>query len=173
MNRLVSTSLSVGVHRPIYRGGPVGCDVPGRAHAHVPARHGADAAAAFAAMCKAFRPSGGMARGEDLAHTMAAHRQGDYASLARQIVDRDVLSFEWEASYWLPMFQFDLHDLSVRRDLLPLIWELQNDCDGWALATWFARAHADLGGQAPVELLDTELAAVLVAARAGRQVETG
>jgi hypothetical protein len=114
-----------------------------------------------------------MARGEDLAHTMAAHRQGDYASLARQIVDRDVLCFDWEASYWLPMFQFDLRDLSVRCDLLPVIGELQNDCDDWALAGWFARAHADLGGRAPVDLLDTDLAAVLVAARAGRQVETG
>jgi hypothetical protein len=104
---------------------------------------------------------------------MAAHRQGDYASLARQIVDRDVLCFDWDASYWLPMFQFDLRDLSVRRDLLPVIRELQDDCDGWALANWFSHALDGLGGRTPVDLLDTDLAAVLAAARAGRQVETG
>jgi hypothetical protein len=136
-------------------------------------RRGADGAASFEAMCTAFRRSGGMARGEDLAPIMAMHRQGDYVSLARQIVDRAVLCFDWDASYWLPMFQFAMPDLSVRPDLLPVIWELHDDCDGWALATWFARANARLGGRAPVDLLDTDLAAVLEAARSGRQIETG
>jgi hypothetical protein len=125
----------------------------------------------FAAMYKAFRPSGGIARGEDLAHTMAAHRHGDYASLARQIVDRDVLCLDWDGGYWLPMFQFDMHDLSVRPDLLPVIWELYSEGDGWALCAWFARANGWLGGRSPVDLLDTDLVAVLGAARADRQIE--
>ena len=128
---------------------------------------------AFVALRAAYRSTGGIARGDEIAAWANQKGQGDFLSLNRAIVAGELFSFSWNNTFWLPMFQFDLHDLSVRRDLLPLIWELQNDCDGWALATWFARAHADLGGQAPVELLDTELAAVLVAARAGRQVETG
>lgn len=172
MYQLVATLPQVSLGRPARHTGLFGPESAGARHIAGHGHHGAEAATMFAAMGKAFRPSGGMARGEDLVHTMAAHRQGDYASLARQIVEHDVLCFDWDASYWLPMFQFDMHDLSVRRDLLPVFWELHHDCDGWALASWFARPHAALHGRVPVDLLDSELAAVLAAAGASRRIET-
>jgi hypothetical protein len=179
MRMFASTVLPAGVHRQVAPPGTPGSLVLG--HSGAPGLTGADGAApgatnvpdALTALRRALRASGGIARGEDLAHVMAAHRQGDYVSLARQIVDHEVLCFEWDSSHWVPMFQFDLHDLSIRPDLLPVFRELHDDCDGWALTTWFASANRWLRGRLPVDLLDTDLAAVLAAAQAGRQVETG
>jgi hypothetical protein len=122
----------------------------------------------FSAMGKAFRASGGLVRGDDLVHVMAARRYGDYLSLARLIVAREVLSFDWNDSFWLPMFQFDPRDLSFRPELRELIKRLHSDMDGWNLAVWFAQPNAGLHHLAPVDLLPTDLSGVLGAARADR-----
>jgi hypothetical protein len=120
----------------------------------------------FAAMGKAYRASGGLVRGDDLVHVMAARRYGDYLSLARQIVAREVLSFDWNDSFWLPMFQFDPRDLSLRPELRELIKRLHTDMDGWNLSVWFAQPNARLRQFAPVDRLSTDLQGVLAAAHA-------
>jgi hypothetical protein len=109
-------------------------------------------------MCTAYRASGGLVRGDDLVHAMAAHRNGDYLWLARLILSHEVLSFDWNDSYWVPMFQFHAPDLLIRPELRRLIKELHVELDGWPLAVWMAAPNPALNGFAPVDLLAGNLA---------------
>lgn len=117
--------------------------------------------------------TGGLARGDDLAQLMTDRWQGDVAVLARLIVGGEVFGFDWQCACWLPMFQFDLRDLSIRPEAQQVRADLDPALDGWQQATWFARPNGWLVGRRPVDLLSTSLPAVLAAARADRFVTAG
>jgi hypothetical protein len=119
---------------------------------------------AFVNLLSAFRGSGGTARGDDLGRLLEDHRCGDFVSLARLIVSDDIFGFEWRHSYWVPMFQFDLSDLSTRIGPQQVRAALGLD-EGWRTAVWFARPNRWLMGQRPVDLIESELTAVIHAAR--------
>jgi hypothetical protein len=119
---------------------------------------------AFVNMLGVFRASGGTARGDDLGRLLEDHRCGDFVSLARLIVSDDIFGFEWRHSYWVPMFQFDLSDLSTRIGPQQVRAALGVD-EGWRAAVWFARPNRWLMGQRPVDLIESELIAVINAAR--------
>lgn len=122
----------------------------------------------FAALLHAFRDSGGTARGDDLGQLFEQHLRGDYVSLAKLLVARRVFGFKWRQTLWIPMFQFDAQDLSVKPAGQRVIDELGSAFDGWRLAEWFADANAWLGGRRPVDALDAHLPEVLDAARHDR-----
>ncbi len=126
----------------------------------------------FSAMRSAYQASGGTACGDDLAHLLQDHHCGDFASLARLIVSGAVFGFEWQHTFWIPMFQFELRDLSVKPGPQQVLAELAAEFDGWTLALWFAEPNARLNGRRPVDLLDSNLPAVLDAARADRFIAT-
>lgn len=128
---------------------------------------------AFNLMRAAYSPSGGIARSGDLARLVEDLRCDDYTSLVRLVVSRRVFGFEWQQEFWVPMFQFELRDLSLKSRQLPVLDELVGIFDGWSLAAWFAAPNAWIACQRPVNLLDTDLPAVLAAARADRFVATG
>jgi hypothetical protein len=46
--------------------------------------------------------------------------------------------------------------------------ELHGALDGWAIARWFVTPSEELGGATPLARLDSDLPAVLAAARARR-----
>lgn len=127
----------------------------------------------FRALCSAFRNSGGMLRGDDLARLLEDHRCGDFVSLARFITRHEIFSFEWRDTVWVPMFQFNLRNLSIRPGPQRVLAELGGALDGWALAFWFSRPNAWLRGGRPVDLLDADLGHVLRAARADRFTAKG
>jgi hypothetical protein len=126
-----------------------------------------------AAMRAAYRATGGIARGEDLARWLEEHELGDFVTLARLIVSGAIFSFEWQDGFWIPMFQFDLHDLSVRPGPQQVLAELAADFDGWSLAVWFAKPNSWLADRRPVDLLASNLDAVRQAARADRFIAAG
>jgi hypothetical protein len=128
---------------------------------------------AFELMRAAYGPSGGIARSGDLARLLEDLRCDDYTRLVRLVVSRRVFGFEWQHDFWVPMFQFELRDLSLKSRQLAVLDELVGIFDGWSLAAWFAAPNAWLADQRPVDLLDTDLPAVLAAARADRFVATG
>lgn len=128
---------------------------------------------AFKRMRAAYWPSGGIARSGDLARLLEDLRCDDYTSLVRLVVSRRVFGFEWQHEFWVPMFQFELRDLSLKSRQLAVLDELVGIFDGWSLAAWFADPNPWLADQRPVDLLDTDLPAVLAAARADRFVATG
>jgi len=118
----------------------------------------------FIALLEAFRASGGTAPGEIVGRLLEAHQVGDAVSLARLVHSGAVFGFEWRGSLWIPMFQFDAHDLSVRRGPQRVRAALPESCQGWALAAWFATPNAWLQGHLPVDGLASDLRAVLGAA---------
>jgi hypothetical protein len=123
---------------------------------------------AFAAMLAAYRPSGGVAHGDDLARLLEDYRSGDFVSLARLLVVGEIFSFEFRNAVWVPMFQFDLSDLSTKRAPRQVRAELAPKFDGWALALWFSLPNSWLNGRRPVDLLDANVSAVSQAARADK-----
>lgn len=129
----------------------------------------------FAAMRETYRASGGIARGDDLARMLSQRQAGDFVSLAMLVLERDVFAFQWQQSFWVPMFQFDLRDLSVQinPNARRVTSVLVDQFDGWALAVWFALPNNWLDGARPVDMLNSNLPAVLEAARADRFIAAG
>jgi hypothetical protein len=89
-------------------------------------------------------------------------------SLGKLIASNEIFGFAWRDTFWIPMFQFDLVDLSVENGARQVLAELGPEFDGWARASWFATAHPLLDGARPVDVLKSKLAMVLDAARADR-----
>lgn len=127
----------------------------------------------FAALLTAFRATGGTARGDDLARLLEDRQCGDIVSLAKLLVAGEVFGFEWREALWIPMFQFELRDLSLKPGPKQVLAELAGSCDGWTIAAWFVRANCGLAERRPVDLLDSDLPAVLDAARAARFIAAG
>jgi hypothetical protein len=126
----------------------------------------------FVFLQQAYRPSGGLAHGDELAARLHVNGDGGHARLARWIVGRQVFSFGWHEHFWLPMFQFEPVELTPRDGLHPVLAELVTVMDGPALASWFADPNEALQGHSPVAMLATHKAAVHQAARMQRYVMT-
>jgi hypothetical protein len=71
------------------------------------------------------------------------------------------------------MFQFDLHDLSVRPQTRMVLADLGSEFDGWARAAWFVQPSCWLHHRRPVDVMDSDLKEVLNAARADRFIAVG
>jgi len=127
----------------------------------------------FLALNAAYRPTGGLARGDDLARLLEDHRFGDFVSLAGLVESGEIFGFEWQRKFWVPMFQFELRDMSSKPAVRQVREELATAFDGWPLAAWFADANAWLSARRPVDLLDSDLPAVMDAARADRFIAAG
>lgn len=125
----------------------------------------------FIALLEAFRATGGTAPGEVVGRLLDAHDAGNPTSLAKLIATGQVFGFAWRACLWIPMFQFDAHDLRLKagaqriRAQLPVLWS------DWTVASWFAQASVRLEGRSPADALDADLEAVMRAARSPLQEE--
>ncbi len=124
----------------------------------------------FVAMLDAYRPSGGLARLQELATLRCGDAQVDVNRLASCISRRELICFEWQSHAWLPLFQFNAIDMTPLAPLQPVLVELSCRYDPWELAQWFSQPNPWLAGQAPADTLLSDLAAVLQAARADRFV---
>jgi len=122
----------------------------------------------FLALQAAYRGDGGIARGEDVAVLLSGCGGCGYVDLARSIVAGALFSFHWHETFWLPMFQFDPATMALREAPRRVLDELRGVFDGWDIAHWYVRANDALAGRRPIHLLETELPAVLTAARADR-----
>ena len=129
---------------------------------------GLPTALALQAMRQVYRATGGLACGDDVGRQLEDRRCGDFVGLARLIVSGELFGFEWGGTFWVPMFQFDLRDLSIKISAQRVQIQLAPAFDGWKRAVWFARPNAGLNGRPPVDVLDIDLPAVLAAARAER-----
>ena len=127
----------------------------------------------FDELIGAYKTSGGTARVDDLALLLEERKKGDFVSVVKRIVARDIFSFEWQNHYWVPMFQFDQTDLSVRQEVHRVVYELAGVLDNWTLALWFTKPNAWLKGKRPVDMVDCQFSAVLNAARSDRFVASG
>ncbi len=126
-----------------------------------------------ATLLAAFRSTGGVVRGDELAMMLEDLKMGDVASLGRAMASREICSFQWRSAFWVPMFQFDLESLSFKHGPRKILGELTDVFDEWMLTAWFAQPNSWLGGRKPVDLLGSNLPAVHDAARADRYVAVG
>ncbi len=127
-----------------------------------------DADSDFVHLQKAYRGHGGLERGEALAARTAW--RGGYVQLARELVQGRVFSLQWNGSFWLPMMQFETEHMTLREGPRRVLEELHGVMDGWRLAQWYVAPNTWLADQRPLDLLATQLCAVLQAARADRFV---
>ena len=125
------------------------------------------------AMLAAYWGSGGIARGDDLARLLKRLDRGEPQSLSALIAARQVFGFDWHRAFWVPMFQFDLDSLTLKPGSGAVISELKPVFNGWELASWFAHPNSLLNGSRPVDVVDSDPAAVLGAARIDRFVAAG
>ena len=126
--------------------------------------------AGFNAIISAYLLNGGTASADDLELMLEEKRKGRFVSVARQILLRDIFSFEWQNQYWVPMFQFYPQDLTVKREVMRVVHELTAVLDNWALALWFTEPNPWLKNRRPVDMMDRHFLEVLNAARANRFV---
>ena len=77
------------------------------------------------------------------------------------IVAREVIAFDWRGELWVPLFQFDLADMSLRPEVRQVARALESSLDSWGIAVWFSAANARLDERAPVELLVEDPAALI------------
>jgi len=119
----------------------------------------------FIALLEAYRATGGMAPGNFLCQSLQQHQRGELGALARLVEDRRLFVLDWRGDSWIPMFQFDADDLSCKAGPARVRAELAGLDSGWAIASWFARPNAQLGGRLPVDIVGLDLGAVVDAAR--------
>jgi hypothetical protein len=111
-----------------------------------------------------YRASGGLTSGDAIASRLRVHAAQPISVLARWIVGRNVVVVHWRSQTWLPLFQFHLHDMSLRADVQPIVPVLGAVLGDWQVARWFARPNAQLGGALPADELARDPARVLQAA---------
>ena len=58
------------------------------------------ASQSFDAMICAYKTCGGTARADDLALLLEERQKGDFVSVAKGIVSRDIFSFDWGNHFW-------------------------------------------------------------------------
>jgi hypothetical protein len=124
-------------------------------------------------MVQAYRRTGGLVSSDEVVPLLRRRIAQPISLLARWIVDRSVVSFVWQSQTLLPLFQFDLSDMSLRSGAAEVVAELTGAFDDWDLATWFARPNSWLRDAAPVDVIDADQPAVLQAARADRYIARG
>lgn len=127
----------------------------------------------FVRMLRSYRESGGLARGDEVVERLIQCGTQGVPTLARQIVERTVLSFEWRGELWLPMFQFNRSDMLPKQAPQQVATELWPAFDAWNIACWFVQPNPWLQGRMPVEAIETDLAEVIQAARTDRFVAAG
>ena len=132
-----------------------------------------DADERAAALYRAYRSRGGVASGDEVAAALRPHSAQPISTLARWIVARRVLSFNWRCQTLIPLFQFDLARMALRDGVQEVIAELAVALDEQELADWFVQPNAWLAGAAPADRVEHDVGAVLDAARAGRFVAWG
>ena len=77
----------------------------------------------------------------------------DLAVLASWIVARKVINFEWQSKIWLPLFRFNLVDMTLQPGLSEVLGELTAIHDDWEIATWFSLPNPWLANCAPADTL--------------------
>jgi hypothetical protein len=120
-----------------------------------------------------FRNHGGVAHANDVIDRMRERCDQPMSRLARWIAGRAIVSLELHGEVWLPLFQFDRDNCSIRPEADQVIATLTPAFDDWELASWFVEPNTWLDGKLPVHLILRNAASVLNAARADRFVVLG
>lgn len=115
-----------------------------------------------------YRATGGVVCAQELARLLEENRRAYVMSLEKLIFLGAVLGFEWRGTVWIPMFQFERPALAVKPAPQRVLAEVHRQADRWRVAAWFVQPCPALADRSPVDVLDSNLPQVLLAARADR-----
>ncbi len=124
-------------------------------------------------MERGFRSTGGIVSGDDVARLLRRRSDQPLSMLARWIVSREVVHFEWRSRTLLPLFQFELSTMRLGPEVTAIVRELEDVFDDWTMALWFAKPNTWLDDAAPAEVIYRDSRAVMNAARTDRFVARG
>lgn len=124
----------------------------------------------FLAMLNGYRLSGGLARDHDLVSLLNRRSGLNIGTLARWIVEGEVVHFEWQQETWFPMFQLGGQDMALRAGVSQVLKEFSGVLDPWETAQWLASPSAALGGRTPADDLALHPDGVFHSARCERYV---
>lgn len=119
----------------------------------------------FLGLQAAYRMHGGLATGAEMA---ARRPYCGLSELGRGIAAGTVIGWQWAGQHWLPVFQFEPGDITVRPTVRLLLAELAELMDAEDLAHWFVLPNAWLSEASPLQCLATDFSRVHDAARALR-----
>jgi hypothetical protein len=124
--------------------------------------------ATFVHMMRAFARTGGMTNGYPAGRQPLPPTGQSFAP-----ENGPLISFLWEGRVWIPRFQFDPTDRSIRSVVKNVVAELSSAFDGWQLAVWFSTPNLWIGDYRPVDMIDSCPECLLGAARADRFIAMG
>ncbi|WP_395345012.1 hypothetical protein [Variovorax sp. UC122_21] len=127
----------------------------------------------FIELLQGYRLRGGLVRAEMLIDDAGAQRQTAVLSMARRIASRELLSFKWHESIWVPMFQFCPASLALRPGVSEIFAELVGAMDDWEIAQWFVTPHVALANVTPLSRIDLDVDELRRVARVDRFVARG
>src|SRR5260221_3764861 len=108
---------------------------------------------AVAGVLSAFRRHGGLARGDDIADRLRQLHGTNLSALARRIVARELICFEWHGELWLPLLQFDWVDMSLQPVIRQVAAELAGVFQAWEVCCLLAAAYSLVVHRAPLDVL--------------------
>jgi hypothetical protein len=118
----------------------------------------------FMEMLDSYRATSGLARAQEVFTMYKVHHGNDVATLARWIVKRDVVTFDWQSKVWVPLFQFDRTNMSILPGMNLVLSVLNPFLGPWEMAIWFAQPNRCLQGRTPAEAMRSDPHGVLSAA---------
>jgi hypothetical protein len=120
-----------------------------------------------------FEDDGGIAAGDELVDLMRQYWPEPTSTVARWIVRREVVAFPWGDHMILPLFQFDLPQVTLRPEVAAVVEELSGAFDEWEMAAWFSLPNCLLGEEAPARRIKRDPGGVLAVARVDRFIVKG
>jgi hypothetical protein len=127
----------------------------------------------LAAISCGFQLHGGLATADEVVRLMRPRTEQPISTMARWIVDRNVVHFAWRGATLLPLFQFDRGRMQPNAIVICVMQELRDIFDDWEIALWFVTPNACTNDVAPVVAFGTDPSATLAAARTDRFVALG
>jgi hypothetical protein len=105
------------------------------------------------ALCALYVAHGGVSEDHAIVLRMRRLYCQPLSVLARWIVDREVISFQWRGATLLPDFQFDPSTWQPRPCVGRVVRELLDVYDDLELARWFVNPNVWLDGRLPADVV--------------------
>lgn len=124
-------------------------------------------------LVRSYRRGGGLIEANALALCLRERCDQPISRLARWIVRRDIVVVAGHGALLVPLFQFDGATGEVLAVVRQALEELNGAFDDREIADWFVQPNCWLDDHWPLDLLESDPAAVVEAARADRFIARG
>jgi hypothetical protein len=121
--------------------------------------------ALFIELLNAYRSRGGLARASEVTARVVSRRPVGIAWIEQCFAHRLLVSVIWHSMVWLPLFQFERSDMTLRDEVFRTCGELRDVMDDCEMAAWFVHPQCGLNHCSPLDMLDSRPELVVEAAR--------